>query len=96
MKHNSKECYKPCNCRSVGECYCNITAEIEALEACVKHFESSMRNKLNFEYVQGKSGWDDPDWTIEQIKERIREQLDKGNFINIANFAMFAWNKEPK
>ena len=94
MKHNSKEFFKPCNCRSVGECSHNMTAEIEALEACVKHFESTMRKKLKFEYMQGKFGWDDPNWTIEEIKEKIREQLEKGNWVNVANFAMFAWNKE--
>ncbi len=40
--------------------------------------------------------WDDPQWTREEIKAKMQSHLarDEGQMVDIANFAMFAWNQE--
>ena len=95
MRFTVKENMKRCNCRSVNECYCNIFTEIETLEKCVDAFAEEMKKKLRTKYIRdGFSGWDSEEWQKESVLDRLKEHVVTGDMIDVANFAMFAWNKE--
>ena len=85
---------KPCGCRSVGECTHNAFAEITAIDACVDEFADALKRKLHKKFIEGNSGWDDPEWPREEIIRKLRDHIDKGDMIDLAAFAMFAWNQE--
>lgn len=94
MLHSTESHYRPCNCRSVGECRCNAFAEGEAIDALVNAFAETLRAKLHRKMYQGRYGWDDPEWPRDEILARLRENLRKGDMVDVAAFAMFAWNQE--
>ena len=85
-----------CGCRAIGECSHNDFAWKRALDACVDAFSEDMKRKLVKKFLEGKSGWDDPGWTKEQIMKSLKEHIDKDNedMIDVANFAMFLWNRQ--
>ena len=56
----------------------------------IRKFSGEMQNRLVQKKKAGYSGWDDPSWTREQIIERLKISLEKGNMVDVANFAMFA------
>jgi len=93
MKHNTEQHMQPCNCRTVDECTHNTFSEVKALECCLKDFNNEMKSKLLKKRNEGKCGWDSPEWDIENIKSQLIKHIEKGDFIDVANFAMFAWNK---
>jgi hypothetical protein len=66
----------------------------EKLIGAVDVFADRMKTKLLNKHKEGKIGWDDPDWPIGDIKKQLIEHIEKGDFIDVANFAMFAWNKK--
>lgn len=94
MKHTTEQHMISCGCRSVGECNHNLFAEQKALTTCVDDFAYQMKTKLISKANQGKSGWDDERWSPEDIKQQLLEHLEKGDMIDMANFAMFAWNQQ--
>lgn len=94
MRYKTEDYRQPCNCRSVGECSHNSFAWKEALDACVDAFAKEMKRKLQEKFLEGKSGWDDPSWPREDILRQLQEHLKKGDMIDVANFALFAWNQE--
>jgi len=94
MKHTIEKYTTPCGCRSVDECYHNLFSEKKALEGCVDDFARALKAKLNEKNRKGKSGWDDPDWSEEDILRQLREHIDKGDMLDVAAFAMFLWNQK--
>jgi hypothetical protein len=83
-----------CGCRSAGECTHNAFAWKKALETMVDAFAAEMKTKLLQAAIhKGRSGWDNPDWTVEQIEQRLREHVEKGDMRDVANLAMFRWNR---
>ncbi len=103
MRHTVESHMASCGCRSAGECSHNWFAETKALEALVDDFAIAMKQKLLRKMREGgcSSGpfvisWDDPQWTREEIKAKMQSHLarDEGQMVDIANFAMFAWNQE--
>jgi hypothetical protein len=95
MKFYEEQFEVVCGCRLVGECHCNDFAWKKALDALVAAFASDIVRKLTRKALEGKSGWDDPDWTTEQIEQALRDHVDKGDPVDVANFAMFLWNRQP-
>lgn len=85
--------YQSCGCRSVGECHHNDFAEFKALDALVDAFAAEMKKKLRVKALQGRGGWDNP-----EFEDGIRESLErhvcrgKGQEIDIANLAAMLWN----
>ena len=65
-----------------------------SLGYCLDEFSVRMEARLERKVAEGRRGWDDPDWDIEDIKRQLIIQVEKGNMIDAANFAMFAWNKQ--
>jgi hypothetical protein len=70
--------------------------EQEKLSRAVAGFQWQMMNKLLEKFLAGRRGWDDPGWDERDIKRQLIEHLDKGNFIDVANFAMFAFYRKKK
>ncbi len=93
MRHTTEQHMAPCGCRSVGECEHNTFAWAKALDACVDDFAEAMKRKLRQKFIEGKSGWDDPTWPIEDVIAQLAAHVEKGDMVDVANFAMFAWNK---
>lgn len=94
MKFTEAQFERPCGCRSVGECFHNNWSWLTALEACVDAFAADMKAKLKRKALHDrKSGWDDPEWPIDNIIHQLREHIEKGDMVDVANFAMFAWNR---
>ena len=93
MKHTTEQHMIDCACRSAGECDHNGFAWAKALDACVDDFAWAMKQKLKKKFIEGKDGWDDPNWPIENVLDQLRAHIDKGDMVDVANFAMFAWNK---
>lgn len=70
-----------------------------ALTSLVERFSEEMKFKLGQKLNQGRSGWDKEEWSKSDILKALREHLDKGNMVDVANYAMFLWNRtdaEPK
>lgn len=82
-----------CGCRAIGECMHNVGAELKALDTLVDLFSLEMKRKLRRKMGEGKSGWDDPDWQEKDIIAQLIIHVDKGDMVDVANFAMFKWNR---
>lgn len=88
---------KRCNCRSIGECNHNITAELDALETLSKKFSRAMFGKLRQKFFEGYHGWNDekefPTYILkEKLLQHIKKGFDEDNCVDIANLAMMIWN----
>lgn len=94
MKHSADQHLKQCGCRSAGECTHAAFADDAALDALSLDFIAHLRGKLRAKARAGKSGWDDPGWTREDILSQLIQHIDKGDMLDVAAFAMFAWNQE--
>jgi hypothetical protein len=71
----------------------NPETETKALCECVDAFAEAMKAKLTAKISEKIGGWDNPNWTKEDIIAQLKTHIDKGDMIDVANFAMFAWNK---
>lgn len=87
---------KPCDCRSVDECVCNIGAECTAITAMVKDAKKAMFAKLIKKHNQGWTGWDDPD-NLPILKNKLAEHIMKDftpdNMIDVMNLAAMIRNQ---
>ena len=94
MRVTTDQFIKPCGCRAVGECTHNSFAEFKALDALVDAFAKAMKKKLRHAAMaKGKGGWDDPLWSVPAVKGALIAHIEKGDPVDVANFAAFWWNK---
>lgn len=64
------------------------------LDALVDKFAAAMKSKLRRAATEkGRGGWDDPAWSIDEIKAALLAHVDKGDPVDVANFAAFWWNR---
>lgn len=54
---------------------------------------AEVRAKLEAKHAAGARGWDDPQWSINQIKNAIKVHLHKGDPIDVIALALFWWNR---
>lgn len=87
----SEDFVRRCGCRSAGECLCNPFVGMQALEKLVKVFGKEMVRKLRQKMWEGRGGWDDPK-IREFLKASLKEHIEKGDMVDVANIAMFIWN----
>lgn len=59
------------------------------LENAVDTFALKMKKKLRAKSHEGKQGWNDPYWSVQDIKKQLREHITKGDPVDVANFALF-------
>ena len=72
-----------------------IVSGFEADEMGVDRFTVAMRRKLTQKRKEGRGGWNIPDACgIEDLREMLEDHLQKGDLVDIANFAMMIWNRE--
>lgn len=89
-----------CGCRSAGEScrYCDGTsrrlAEKRALGKLHKEFSKKTKDKLFYQVDRGRLGWNYESWTLDDIKQAIILHIEKGDFVDVANLAAFAWNRQ--
>ena len=94
MKVCAEQHFRPCGCRSVGECGHNTFIEIDALIALVDAFAMAIKKKLQRKLMEGYSGWDDPTWTPDNIRAALIAHMEKGDPVDIGAFAAFLWNRQ--
>ena len=70
-------------------------AEQEALASLMNVFSETMFKKILMKRQQGYHAWDKktPDM-IELLKTRLQENLNRGDWVDVANLAMFLWNMQ--
>ncbi|WP_427452220.1 hypothetical protein [Litorimonas sp. WD9-15] len=66
------------------------------LEEALRLFSLAQGKKLQVKGGAGAAGWDDPSWTIDEVVSVLRELVDKGDPIDVANFALFWWVKQTQ
>jgi hypothetical protein len=72
-------------------------AELNALYKLVDAFADAMKTRLDEKFAEGFTGWDDPNWTKDQINGRLQESAFKPDenhrVVDTANFCAFLWNR---
>jgi hypothetical protein len=64
------------------------------LNKLVDRFAAAMKHKLKKAAVEkGRSGWNDPSWTPDDIKADLLRHVEKGDPVDVANLAAFWWNR---
>lgn len=103
MRYSAESFRRPCTCiksggRTTPECWCNLFLDDKAFGVLVDDFAKAMKEKFHKKWAEGYRGWDDPEWTKEKIMQALKDHLNKGDAVDIANFVAFLWNKqqEPK
>ena len=57
-------------------------------------FQGRMMAKLRDKSIEGWHGWED--LSEEECKRRLIEHAEKGDFVDVANYAFFADNAQRK
>lgn len=64
----------------------------------VERFSTAMLDKLAKKRGEGRGGWNrEPEHegcSLELLRQMFRDHLEKGDMVDIANFAMMIWNRE--
>ena len=81
-----------CGCRSADCPHESIVYELQALDAMIDEFARLMKEKLRKKAAfEMRGGWDDPS-NIDGMRVALREHMEKGDPVDVANFAAFLWN----
>lgn len=67
----------------------DVARDADALDVLVTSFAATMRHKLRCKSIEGWTGW--ADLSVQEIKARIIHHIDKGDPVDVANFAAFWW-----
>jgi len=63
-------------------------------DIAVDNFAAVMREKMKFSRAKGRAHWEDPSkCTPEFLSHLLREHLEKGDPVDVANFCMMLWNR---
>ena len=61
----------------------------------VDRFRLAMLEKLAIKRLEGRGGWHDPEQcAVSDLHAMLLDHVEKGDMIDIANFAMMIWNRE--
>ena len=58
-------------------------------DMAVDDFATKLKVKLARSRAKGRRGWQDPGWTPSLISAQLREHVEKGDPLDVANFCMF-------
>ena len=58
-------------------------------DAAVDALAATMKAKLAKQRAKGYSGWDTPEFTQQRLSDMLREHVDKGDPVDVANFCAF-------
>lgn len=82
-----------------------ILADVMAHTAVNKHpddeavdtFAQAMHDKMTAARAKGKEGWDDPEQrTDKQLEALFLQCYERGEWVDVANYAMMLWNRGQK
>ncbi len=68
-------------------------SENAKLDDGVDAIAKAMKEKLQKKLEDGYSGWDSSDWDLDDIRRQLIEHAEKDDYVDVANFAMFAYHK---
>ena len=89
--------YHPCGCRAVGECFHingpTRSEDKSALTRLSRAFGEEMRRVMHEQVDAGNGGWSNEEWTVDEIKAALIAHVEKGDPVDVANFAAFWWNR---
>lgn len=71
-------------------------SETERLRILLKEFSKIQEFELVNKLCEGYVGWDDKKQMKEELIKRIIDNLFGGDWIDVANLVMFAWNLDLK
>lgn len=57
-------------------------------------FSQLVHEKLMQNHRRGYTGWDDPEWSADDVKAAMLEHIEKGDPVDIAAFAMFWYHRK--
>lgn len=67
----------------------------DELEELVQRFSAALLKKLKYQRdVKGYSGWDSESFEAEEIMDLIENRNENGDFIDVAAYAAFGWDKQ--
>lgn len=67
----------------------------DELEELVQRFSAALLKKLKYQRdVKGYSGWDSESFEAEEIMDFIENRNENGDFIDVAAYAAFGWDKQ--
>jgi len=69
-------------------------AEGKIRNLALREFTKEMKSRMEEKSDEGKSGWDNPDWCDDDMQSALLEAFTKCNMIDVANYAMFIWNRQ--
>ena len=58
-------------------------------DAAVDALAATMKAKLAKQRAKGYGGWDTPEFTQQRLSDMLREHVDKGDPVDVANFCAF-------
>ena len=58
-------------------------------DAAVDALAAAMKVKLAKQRAKGYGGWDTPEFTQQRLSDMLREHVDKGDPVDVANFCTF-------
>lgn len=72
-------------------------AECRALYQLVRDFARAMADKLIVKQIDGQRGWDSEQmYPVEGMQARFMAAVEKGDPVDIANWAAFLWNRDAR
>lgn len=61
----------------------------------VRDFAQAMQDKLDRKMEEGRGGWWNPEeCTVQELKRLLFSHLEKGDMVDIGNFAMMIWIRQ--
>ena len=64
-------------------------------DVAVSEFANAMRNKMKkSREKKGRSGWQDMSTHV--LKTMLIEHIEKGDMVDVANFAMMIWHNQQR
>lgn len=66
-----------------------LDCEVANTDEVLDKFYDKMRKRLVLKIVEGRIGWQQ--CTLNELSEKLSSSLQKGKFIDVANYAMFMY-----
>jgi hypothetical protein len=75
----------------------NVRGELHPDDLAIDQFAAAMKAKLAEKRDEGRSGWDDKDDCSQLfLSQLLREHVEKGDFLDVGNFAMMLHQRDER
>lgn len=72
------------------------TGDLHSDDLAVNAFASTMKAKLAKKRAEGRGGWQEADCTEQRLSNMLREHVEKGDPVDVANFAMMLHQRRER